>query len=109
MGRTARGIWLAFEGTMKPAPRVRDVGEYAEILDRLLDRGIVIDESGGVLSEGVTVVGKDSRLVVISVETFVEVHDRIGSFLPLSGDAVRDSLDGPDPHIEPEPASGWDP
>ena len=78
-----------------PAPRVNVVRAPAsviEVLDRVLDRGIVIDAWLRVSVVGLTLVDIDAKVVVASFHTYV-----------TDGDAVagRGSLRRPDPEDTP--------
>jgi gas vesicle structural protein len=52
-------------------------GSPIEILDRVLDKGIVIDASVRVALVGIEVLGMDARVVVASFETYMRHADAI--------------------------------
>jgi hypothetical protein len=54
-------------------------GSILEVLDRVLDKGIVIDASVRVRLVGIEVVGVDMRVVVASFETYLTHADLIAS------------------------------
>ena len=49
----------------------------ADILDRVLDKGIVIDAAVRIAVAGVEVLGVDARVVVASIETYLRHADTI--------------------------------
>jgi len=55
-----------------------------DVLDRCLDRGIVIDAWLRVSVAGLEMVTVQARVVVASIETFLEHADPIAGTLPLS-------------------------
>jgi gas vesicle structural protein len=62
-------------GLQRSAP----AGSVVEILDRVLDKGIVIDASVRVAVAGIEVLGIDARLVVASIETYLRHADAVAS------------------------------
>lgn len=50
----------------------------AEVLDRVLDKGIVIDLWARVSLVGIELLAIDARVVIASVETFLTYADAIG-------------------------------
>lgn len=50
----------------------------AEVLDRILDKGLVIDAWVRVSLVGIELVGIEARAVVASVETFLKYAEAIG-------------------------------
>jgi hypothetical protein len=59
-----------------------------DVLDRVLDKGIVIDAYVRVTLVGIDLIGVEARIVVASVETYLKYSDQIG----ISGSASRPSL-----------------
>lgn len=59
-----------------------------DVLDRVLDKGIVIDAYVRVTLVGIDLIGVEARIVVASVETYLKYSDQIG----ISGTASRPSL-----------------
>ena len=59
-----------------------------DVLDRVLDKGIVIDAYVRVTLVGIDLIGVEARIVVASVETYLKYSDQIG----ISGSAARPSL-----------------
>ncbi len=54
-------------------------GALAEVLDRVLDKGIVIDAWAPVSLLGIEIVGIQARVVVVSVETYLKYAQAISS------------------------------
>lgn len=50
----------------------------AEVLDRILDKGVVIDAWVRVSLVGIELLGIEARVVVASVETFLKYAEAIG-------------------------------
>jgi hypothetical protein len=62
-----------------PLKRSRDVS-MVDVIDRVLDKGIVIDYWARVSLLGVDILtGIDARVVVASIETYVQYADQIES------------------------------
>jgi hypothetical protein len=61
-----------------------------DVLDRVLDKGIVIDAFVRVSLVGIDLIGVEARIVVASVETYLKYSDQIG----VTGPAARPSLSG---------------
>lgn len=59
-----------------------------DVLDRVLDKGIVIDAYVRVTLVGIDLIGVEARIVVASVETYLKYSDQIG----IAGTAARPSL-----------------
>lgn len=55
-----------------------------DVLDRVLDRGIVIDAEVNVSLVGLNLVGVEARIVVSCIETYLEYMDDIASTAPAS-------------------------
>jgi gas vesicle structural protein len=50
-----------------------------DVLDRVLDKGIVIDAYVRVTLVGIDLIGVEARIVVASVETYLKYSDQIGA------------------------------
>lgn len=50
----------------------------AEVLDRILDKGLIIDAWVRVSLVGIELVGIEARVVVASVETFLKYAEAVG-------------------------------
>lgn len=55
-----------------------------DVLDRVLDRGIVIDAAVSVHVVGLNLVGVEARIVVSCIETYLEYVDDVASTAPAS-------------------------
>jgi gas vesicle structural protein len=91
-----------------------------DVLDRVLDKGIVIDAAVRVSIVGVELLGVDARVVVASIETYLRHSDTIAYTElaaapkrplppplyaePLEGAASGDALNALDPARAQEPA-----
>jgi gas vesicle structural protein len=53
-------------------------GSLAEVIDRILDKGIVIDAWVRVSLVGIEVISIEARAVVASVETYLKYAEAIG-------------------------------
>lgn len=54
-----------------------------DVLDRVLDKGIVIDAYVRVTVVGIDLIGVEARIVVASVETYLKYSDQIGTSGPM--------------------------
>ena len=54
----------------------------AEVLDRILDKGIVIDAFARVSLVGIEILGIEARVVIASVETWIEYAEAVGLTCP---------------------------
>jgi hypothetical protein len=53
-------------------------GTLIDVLDRVLDKGIVIGMWGRISLVGIELVGVDMRVVVASIDTYLRYADRLG-------------------------------
>jgi hypothetical protein len=53
-------------------------GTFIDVLDRVLDKGIVIDAWGRVSVAGIDLVGLEMKVVVASIETYLRYADALG-------------------------------
>lgn len=67
-----------------------------DVLDRVLDKGIVIDAYVRVTLVGIDLIGVEARIVVASVETYLKYSDQMGlmgtSHRPAVTNGVHDEL-----------------
>ncbi len=56
----------------------------AEVIDRILDKGIVIDAFVKVSLVGIELVGVEARVVVASVETWLVYAEAVGLLAPAA-------------------------
>jgi gas vesicle structural protein len=55
-----------------------DSSSLAEVVDRILDKGVVIDAWAKVSLVGIELVSVEARVVVASVETYLKYAEAIG-------------------------------
>jgi len=55
-----------------------DTSSLAEVIDRILDKGIVIDLYVRVSLVGIDLIGIEARIVIASVETFLLYAEAVG-------------------------------
>jgi gas vesicle structural protein len=53
-------------------------GTFIDVLDRVLDKGIVIDAWGRVSVAGIDLIGLEMKVVVASIETYLRYADVLG-------------------------------
>lgn len=64
-----------------------------DVLDRVLDKGIVIDAYVRVTLVGIDLIGVEARIVVASVDTYLKYSHQIG----LTSSAARPMVTGSEP------------
>ncbi len=55
-----------------------EASSLAEVLDRILDKGIVIDVWARVALVGIELVAVEARIVIASVETYLKYAEAVG-------------------------------
>src|SRR5207244_1123120 len=73
--------------TLLAAERLRGVvkaGDSVEVLDRVLDKGIVIDAWVRVSLVGIELVTVEARIVVASIDTYLKYSEAVGITAPVS-------------------------
>jgi len=55
-----------------------DGGTLIDVLDRVLDKGIVIDRWARLSVAGIDLVGLEVKIVVASIETYLRYSDALG-------------------------------
>lgn len=63
---------------MAEVQKTSDASGLAEVVDRILDKGIVIDAFVRVSLVGIELVSVEARIVVASVETYLKYAEGIG-------------------------------
>ncbi len=63
---------------MATVQKSMDSSSLAEVVDRILDKGIVIDAWARVSLVGIELLAIEARVVVASVETFLKYAEAIG-------------------------------
>jgi len=53
-------------------------GNFLDVLDRVLDKGIVIDGWGRVSVAGIDLIGVDGWVVVASIQTYLQYAESLG-------------------------------
>ncbi|NUP09664.1 MAG: gas vesicle structural protein GvpA [Polyangiaceae bacterium] len=78
--RNQEGALAPDQGTVSRSPAVRSTprgGTLADVLDAILDKGIVIDAWARVSLVGIEVLTVEARVVVASVDTYLRYADAI--------------------------------
>lgn len=80
--------------------QVKSQGEassLAEVVDRILDKGIVIDAWASVSLVGIEVLSIRARAVIASVETYLKFADRLGQTAAVAapGEKQREEAEAP--------------
>ena len=72
-------------------------GSLADVVDRILDKGIVVDAWVSVSLVGIEVVSIRARVVIASVETYLKFADRIGQTTAVAApaEAPREEAEAP--------------
>ena len=60
-----------------------------EVLDRVLDKGIVIDAWVRVSLVGIDLITVEARVVVASIDTYLKYSEAVGQVTPVSKPAVE--------------------
>lgn len=63
---------------MAQVQKSMDSSSLAEVVDRILDKGIVIDAWARVSLVGIEILAIEARVVVASVETYLKYAEAIG-------------------------------
>lgn len=63
---------------MAAVQKSMDSSSLAEVVDRILDKGIVIDAWAHVSLVGIEVLSIEARVVVASVDTFLKYAEAVG-------------------------------
>jgi hypothetical protein len=79
----------------READLARARGTFIDVLDRVLDKGIVIDGWGRVSVAGIDLITVDGWVVVASISTYLQYAESLGlnpripsQFRPAGGDAL---------------------
>jgi hypothetical protein len=80
----------------------------AEVVDRILDKGIVVDVWARVSVVGIEILTVEARVVVASVDTFLHYAEEISKIEIASQSGELEDLEdldtGTSPMVQPEPA-----
>ena len=58
--------------------RTSSSGSFIEVLDRVLDKGVIIDGWGRVRLVGIDLIDVDAWVVIASIETYLRYADSLG-------------------------------
>ena len=64
-------------------------GSLIDVLDRVLDKGIVIDAWVRVSLVGIDLITVEARVVVASIDTYLKYSEAVGQVAPVSRPAVE--------------------
>ena len=73
-----------------PVERTTGGTSLIDVLDRVLDKGIVIDAWVRVSLVGIDLITVEARVVVASIETYLKYSEAVGTITPASKPAVVD-------------------
>jgi gas vesicle structural protein len=71
-----------------PVERTTGGTSLIDVLDRVLDKGIVIDAWVRVSLVGIDLITVEARVVVASIDTYIKYSDAVGQVTPASRPAV---------------------
>ena len=71
-----------------PVERTPGGTSLIDVLDRVLDKGIVIDAWVRISLVGIDLITVEARIVVASIDTYLKYSESIGSVAPASRPAV---------------------
>ena len=71
-----------------PVERTTGGTSLIDVLDRVLDKGIVIDAWVRVSLVGIDLITVEARVVVASIDTYIKYSESIGSVAPASRPAI---------------------
>ena len=73
-----------------PVERTTGGSSLIDVLDRVLDKGIVIDAWVRVSLVGIDLITVEARVVVASIDTYLKYSEAVGSVAPVSKPALAD-------------------
>ena len=74
-----------------PVERTTGGTSLIDVLDRVLDKGIVIDAWVRVSLVGIDLITVEARVVVASIETYIKYSEAVGGIVPASRPAAVDA------------------
>jgi hypothetical protein len=74
-----------------PVERASGGSSLIDVLDRVLDKGIVIDAWVRVSLVGIDLITVEARVVVASIDTYLKYSEAVGQVQPASSPKVVDS------------------
>jgi hypothetical protein len=72
-----------------PVERAAGGTSLIDVLDRVLDKGIVIDAWVRVSLVGIDLITVEARIVVASIETYLKYSEAVGQITPVSRPAIE--------------------
>jgi hypothetical protein len=72
-----------------PIERAAGGSSLIDVLDRVLDKGIVIDAWVRVSLVGIDLITVEARVVVASIETYLKYSEAVGQMAPVSRPAAE--------------------
>ena len=72
-----------------PVERAAGGTSLIDVLDRVLDKGIVIDAWVRVSLVGIDLITVEARVVVASIETYLKYSEAVGQITPVSKPVVE--------------------
>ncbi len=95
------------EITMASPQRRPDSSSLAEVLDRILDKGVVIDIWARISIVGIELITIEARIVVASVDTFLHYAEEIAKIERASAEGDLENLETERrPEASPQSAVG---
>ena len=76
-----------------------------DVLDRVLDKGIVIDAWVRVSLVGIDLITVEARVVVASIDTYLKYSEAVGQVAPISRPSAAAELASPQQALSAENAS----
>jgi gas vesicle structural protein len=77
-----------------PVERTTGGSSLIDVLDRVLDKGIVIDAWVRVSLVGIDLITVEARVVVASIDTYLKYSEAVGAVTPVSKPGSLSSGDG---------------
>ena len=72
-----------------PIERASGGSSLVDVLDRVLDKGIVIDAWVRVSLVGIDLITVEARVVVASIDTYLKYADAVGASRPISRPGIE--------------------
>ena len=74
---------------MATVAKSTDSSSLAEVVDRILEKGIVVDAWAKVSLVGIELLAIEARVVIASVETYLKYAEAIGLTAPIAAPPVQ--------------------
>lgn len=85
-----------------PVERAAGGSSLVDVLDRVLDKGIVIDAWVRVSLVGIDLITVEARVVVASIDTYLKYAEAVGQFPTVSRPLVEATAELAEPPIRTE-------